>query len=86
MDPCVEIFMGLRGFLWVHFMKDEIPGATTHFLWYHFDGKIPAINLLYNILWAPADERRARIVIPAEKNHGGSRNWTLEFKVIDRST
>jgi hypothetical protein len=49
--------------------------ATTHFLWDHFDGKIPANNILYNISWAPTDERRARIIIPAEKkNHGGSKD------------
>jgi hypothetical protein len=59
--------MGSRVFLLVRFMEDEIPGATTHFIWDHFDGKIHANNILYNILWAPADERRARINISAEK-------------------
>jgi hypothetical protein len=48
-------------------MGDEIPGATTPFLWDHFYEKIPANNILFNILRAPADERRARIIIPAEK-------------------
>jgi hypothetical protein len=28
---------------------------------------MPANNILYNILWVPEDERRARIVNPAEK-------------------
>jgi hypothetical protein len=51
-------------------MGDQIPEATTHFLWDHFDGKIPANNILYNILWVPVNERRARIIIPAEK-----RSW-----------
>jgi hypothetical protein len=40
-----------------------IPGATKHFIRNHFDGKIPANNILDNILWAPGDERRARIII-----------------------
>jgi hypothetical protein len=48
-----------RGFLWVRFMGDEIPGATTHFLCDHFDGKtIPANNILYNISWAPAQKEK----------------------------
>jgi hypothetical protein len=76
--------MGSRGVLWVCFIEDEIPGATTHFLWDHFDGKIPANNILYNILWAPALERRARIIIPADINNGSSRDRTLDFNVIDQ--
>ncbi len=43
-------FKGVLGFLWVCFMGDEIPGATTYFLWDHFDEKIHANNLLYNKL------------------------------------
>jgi hypothetical protein len=70
MDPSRENFYWFEGVLWFCFMGS--PGATTHFLWVHFDGKIPASNILYNILWAPADERRARIIIPAEKNHAAS--------------
>jgi hypothetical protein len=42
--------MGSRGFSWVCFMGDEFPEDTTHFLLDHFDGKIPAKNILYNIL------------------------------------
>jgi hypothetical protein len=41
-------------------MEDEI---CEHY----FAGKMPASNILYNILWVQADERRARIVNPAEK-------------------
>jgi hypothetical protein len=29
---------------------------------------MPASNILYNILWVQEDEKRARIVNPAEKN------------------
>jgi hypothetical protein len=32
-----------------------------------FAGKMPANNILYNILWVQEDERRARIVNPAKK-------------------
>jgi hypothetical protein len=67
MDPSREDFYGFEGFLRVRFMGDGIAGDTKHFLWDHFDGKIPANNILYNILWAPADERRARIIIQAKK-------------------
>jgi hypothetical protein len=75
MDPSRENFYGFEGIIRVCFMGDEIPGATTHFLWDHFARKIPANNILYNILWAPADERiRARIIIPAERKHGCSRD------------
>jgi hypothetical protein len=34
---------------------------------FFFAGKMPASNILYNILWVQEDERRARIVNPAEK-------------------
>jgi hypothetical protein len=33
---------------------------------------MPASNILYNILWVQEDERRARIVNPAEKNMGAA--------------
>jgi hypothetical protein len=61
--------MGSRGFLWFSFMRDEIYESTVLHTFYgiDFDRKIPASNILYNILWAPTDERRARINIPAEK-------------------
>jgi hypothetical protein len=32
-------------------------------------GEKPANNILYNILWTPVNERRARIIIPAEKKN-----------------
>jgi hypothetical protein len=38
------------------------------FCWVRFAGKIPASNILYNLLWVQEDERRARIVNPVEKN------------------
>jgi hypothetical protein len=38
-----------------------------------FAGKMPANNILYNILWVQKDERRAKIGNPEEKkNHGCS--------------
>jgi hypothetical protein len=40
-----------------------------------FAGKMPANNILYRLLRVQEDERRARIVNPAEKkNHGCSRD------------
>jgi hypothetical protein len=33
-----------------------------------------ANNILYDILWVQEDKRRARILNPAEKNHGCSRD------------
>jgi hypothetical protein len=45
------------------------------FAWFlNFAGKMPASNILYNILWVQEDERRARIVNPAVKNYGCSRD------------
>ncbi len=37
-------------------------------------GKMPTSNILYRILWVQEDERRARIVNPAEKNYGCSKD------------
>jgi hypothetical protein len=48
-------------------MESEISEHTTHFLCDHVAGKIPVNGILYNILWAPVEERRARIISPAEK-------------------
>jgi hypothetical protein len=41
---------------------------TITFCWVRFAGKMPASNILYNLLWVPEDERRARIVDPVGKN------------------
>jgi hypothetical protein len=68
LDSSREIVMGLEGFLWVQIMEDEISEHCTNFCWVGFAGKMPASNILYNILWVQEDERRARIVNPAEKN------------------
>jgi hypothetical protein len=35
---------------------------------------MPASNILYRILWVQEDERRARIVNPAENNYGCSKD------------
>jgi hypothetical protein len=48
-------------------MEDEIFEHSTNFCWVRFAGKMPANNILYNILWVQEDESRARIVNPAEK-------------------
>jgi hypothetical protein len=48
-------------------MGDEISERSINFCWVCFAGKMPASNVLYRILWVHKDERRARIVNPAEK-------------------
>jgi hypothetical protein len=35
---------------------------------------MPVSNIMYNKLWVQEDERRARIVNPAEKYHGCQRD------------
>ncbi len=62
-------------------MEDDIFETSTNFCWVSFAGKMPASNTLYNILWVQEDERRARIVNPAEKNYGCSRDGTHDFNV-----
>jgi hypothetical protein len=49
-------------------MEDESFEHCLTFFWVRFAGKMPASNILYNILWVQEDKRRARIVNPAEKN------------------
>jgi hypothetical protein len=66
-----EIFLWVqKGFLWVWLMGDQISERTTHFFWDHFAGKMSVDDILYSIIWAPADERRAMINNPAGKNSG----------------
>ncbi len=60
--------MGLEGFLWARVMEDEISEHSTNFCSVRFAGKMPANNIPYNILRVQEDERRPRIVNPAEKN------------------
>jgi hypothetical protein len=57
--------MGSEGVLWICFMEGEMNWNSSCCCWGHFDGKMPANNILYIILWAPADERRGRIINPA---------------------
>jgi hypothetical protein len=48
-------------------MGDKISEHSITFCWVCFAGKMPASNILYNLLWIQEDERRARIVNPVEK-------------------
>jgi hypothetical protein len=48
-------------------MGDETSEHSTHFCWGHFAREMSVKKILYNILWAQADERRTRIFNPAEK-------------------
>jgi hypothetical protein len=68
LEPSREIVMGLEGvFIWVWILEEEISEHSTKCCWVCFPGKMPANNILYNILWVQEDERRARIVNQAEK-------------------
>jgi hypothetical protein len=68
-------WIGLGGkFLWVWITEGEISAHSTNFCWVGYAGKMPASNILYNILRVQEDERRARIVNPAERNYGCSRD------------
>jgi hypothetical protein len=67
LEPSREIVMGFEGFLWVWIVEDEISEHSTNFCLVRSAGKMPPNNILYNILWVQEDERRARIVTPAEK-------------------
>ncbi len=53
--------------LWVCNLFFYFENSIT-FCWVCFAGKMPACNILYRTLWVQEDERRARIVNPAEKN------------------
>jgi hypothetical protein len=44
---------------------------------------VPANNIPYKILWVQEDERRTRIVNPAEKKSWMQQRLNLDFKVID---
>jgi hypothetical protein len=74
LDSSREIVMGSEGVLRVWIMEDEISYYSTNSCWVCFAEKMPASNILYNILWVREDERRARIVNPAEKNYACSRD------------
>jgi hypothetical protein len=68
MESSKEKLLVWRGVLWVWMMEDEVSEHSITFCW-----KMPASNVLNRILWVQEDERRARIVIPAEKNYGCSK-------------
>jgi hypothetical protein len=55
-------------------MGDEISERSITFCWVCIAEKMPASNILYRILWVQEDQRRARIVNPAEINYGCSRD------------
>ncbi len=52
--------MGLRFFF--------IFEHSITFFWVRFARKMPASNILYNLLWVQEDETRARIINQVEKN------------------
>ncbi len=66
--------MGLEGLLWVWIIEDDISEHSNNFCWVCFAGKMPANKIMYDILWVREDERRARIVNPAENNYQCSRD------------
>ncbi len=54
----------VRDFLFIYFFEHAIT-----FCWVCFAGKMPASNILNNLLWVQEDERRARIVNQVEKKN-----------------
>jgi hypothetical protein len=66
--------MGSEGVLWVWIMEDEVSEHSTNFCWVPIAWKMPANNILYRILWVQEDERRARVVNPADKKCRCSRD------------
>jgi hypothetical protein len=67
----MDIFYWLgRSFYGFSLMGDEISEYTSDFLWDHFAGrKMPANNILYNILRVPAAEKEEeRSSIQQKKN------------------
>jgi hypothetical protein len=70
-----EIVMGSEGVFMGSIMEDKISEHSTNFCRvFFFAGKMPASNIRYNILWVQEDERSTRMVNPAEKNYGRSRD------------
>ncbi len=68
MEPSRETIIGSEGvFMELDYIEDEICENSITFCWVCFAGKMPASNILYRILWVQEDERRSRIVNPAEK-------------------
>jgi hypothetical protein len=65
-------------------MGDEISEHSITFCWVCLAGMMPASNILYRILWVQENERRARIVNPAEKDYGCRKDQTHDFKVKDQ--
>jgi hypothetical protein len=66
--------MPVTQMLWVRDFFLFIFELTIAFCWFPFAGKMPARNILYNLLWVQENERRARIVKPEEKKCGCSRD------------
>ncbi len=63
---CVPIMPEQR-MLWVCEFFLFIFEPTITFSWVRFAGKMPASNILYNLLWFQEDERRSMIVNLVEK-------------------
>jgi hypothetical protein len=69
-------------------MEDEISEDSAKFCWVCFGGKMPASNILYNILWVQEDERKARI--QQKKNQQTHKNYISNYginlkKIIQQS-
>ncbi len=63
--------MGLEGFLWVRIMEDKISEHSTIVCLFCWEDACQQHTTVYDILWrVQEDEKRARIVNPAEKKSG----------------
>jgi hypothetical protein len=47
-------------------MEDEIPEHSTNFCWVCFAGKMPASNILYNILWVQGFTTKPGVLVEME--------------------
>ncbi len=79
----VPMMLGTQ-MLWVRDFLFHFWKKTITFCWVCLAGKMPASNILYNLLWVQEDERRARIVHPVGKKYGCSMDWTCDFKLKDQ--
>jgi hypothetical protein len=56
-------------------MGGKISEHSITFCFVRFAGKMSASNIPYRILWVQEDDRRARIVNPAEKKLWIQQGW-----------
>jgi hypothetical protein len=66
----MEIIMGLEGFLWVRIMEHEISEHSTNLGCFCLAAKMPANNILYNILGFKRMKEEQGSLIQQKENRG----------------